>query len=153
MTRAPTFTNLVVHRRVSVKDGSEETGSVDTFGDIGGLRRIQRGWLTDEQLIQFKLCPGAISLYKKKHAGHRVWVKLSPLVKEWHHQDSQDLSEDSVDIQDVRSRSGVWPIVEAAVRMSDPDLTLLRLFITVISELAPRHNTQERHEVHATNLM
>ena len=91
----------------------------DSFGDIGGQERIQRGWLTDEQLIQFKLCPGALSLYKKKHAGDRLWVKVSPLVKEWHHQDSSntgDLSEDSVDIQDVRNRSGVWPIVEAAVR-------------------------------------
>ena len=91
----------------------------DTFGDIGGQQRIQRGWLTDEQLIQFKLCPGALSLYKKKHAGDRLWVKVSPLVKEWHHQDNSntgDLSEDSVDIQDVRNRSGVWPIVEAAVR-------------------------------------
>ena len=94
----------------------------DTFGDIGGQERTQRGWLTDEQLIQFKLCPGALSLYKKKHAGDRLWVKVSPLVKEWHQQDSSsstpgpDLSEDSVDIQDVRNRSGVWPIVEAAVR-------------------------------------
>ena len=52
-------------------------------------------------------------------AGDRLWVKVTPLVKEWHHQDTsstQDLSEDSVDIQDVRNRSGVWPIVEAAVR-------------------------------------
>ena len=95
--------------------GSGPVERTDIFGDIGGLERIQRGWLTDEQLVQFKLCPGALSLYKKKHAGHRLWVKVSPLVKEWHHQDSQDLSEDSVDIQDVRNRSGVWPIVEAAV--------------------------------------
>ena len=95
--------------------GSGPVERTDTFGDIGGQERIQRGWLTDEQLIQFKLCPGALSLYKKKHAGDRLWVKVTPLVKEWHHQDSQDLSEDSVDIQDVRNRSGVWPIVEAAV--------------------------------------
>ena len=104
-------------RTVDLRSGPLER--TDTFGDIGGQERIQRGWLTDEQLIQFKLCPGALSLYKKKHAGQRLWVKVSPLVKEWHHQDpsvTQDLSEDSVDIQDVRNRSGVWPIVEAAVR-------------------------------------
>ena len=93
----------------------ERSERMDMFGDIGGVRRVQRGWLTDEQLIQFKMCPGALSLYKKKHSGHRLWVKVTPLVKEWHHQDSQELSEDSVDIQDVRNRSGVWPIVEAAV--------------------------------------
>ena len=118
-------------RTVDLRSGPLER--TDTFGDIGGQERIQRGWLTDEQLIQFKLCPGALSLYKKKHAGQRLWVKVSPLVKEWHHQDpsvNQDLSEDSVDIQDVRNRSGVWPIVEAAVRFilsqhsapSDPDI-------------------------------
>ena len=67
-------------------------------------------------MIQFKLGPGALSLYKKKHAGAGLLVKVTPLVKEWQHQESQELSEDSVDIQDVRNRSGVWPIVEAAVR-------------------------------------
>ena len=96
-------------------DTPDTPDTPDSFGDIGGLTRVQRGWLTDEQLVQFKLSPGAVSLYKKKHAGHRLWVKLTPLVKEWHHQDTAELSEDSVDIQDVRSRSGVWPIVEAAV--------------------------------------
>ena len=96
-------------------DTPDTPDTPDSFGDIGGLTRVQRGWLTDEQLVQFKLSPGAVSLYKKKHAGHRLWVKLTPLVKEWQHQDSAELSEDSVDIQDVRSRSGVWPIVEAAV--------------------------------------
>ena len=113
------FTASLTPRTVDLSSGPVER--TDTFGDIGGQERTQRGWLTDEQLIQFKLCPGALSLYKKKHAGDRLWVKVSPLVKEWHHQDSSttpgpDLSEDSVDIQDVRNRSGVWPIVEAAVR-------------------------------------
>ena len=117
--------------------GPEGTKSADSFGDIGGLRRVQRGWLTDEQLIQFKLCPGALSLYKKKHAGHRLWVKLTPLVKEWQHQDTAELLEDSVDIQDVRSRSGVWPIVEAAVRQSD---LVLISHVTVITQQVLRHS-------------
>ena len=119
--------------------GSGPVERTDIFGDIGGLERIQRGWLTDEQLVQFKLCPGALSLYKKKHAGDRLWVKVSPLVKEWHHQEAssssssssaQDLSEDSVDIQDVRNRSGVWPIVEAAVRGAVL-LTYIELILTL----------------------
>jgi len=101
-----------IPRTADLRQDSQER--TDSFGDIGGLTRVQRGWLTDEQMIQFKLCPGALRLYKKKHSGHRLWVKVTPLVKEWQHQDSQEVSEDSVDIQDVRSRSGVWPIVEAA---------------------------------------
>ena len=87
----------------------------DTFGDIGGQERIQRGWLTDEQLIQFKLCPGALSLYKKKHAGDRLWVKVTPLVKESAWNPETEMAEESLDIHDVRSRLGGWPIVEAAV--------------------------------------
>ena len=82
------------------------------------------------------MSPGAVSLYKKKHAGHRLWVKLTPLVKEWQHQDTAELSEDSVDIQDVRSRSGVWPIVEAAVRQSD---LVLISHVTVITQQVLRH--------------
>ena len=70
-------------------------------------------------LVQFKLVQAGLRLHRARLAAHRLWVKVTPLVKEWHHQDpsvNQDLSEDSVDIQDVRNRSGVWPIVEAAVR-------------------------------------
>ena len=46
--------------------------------------------------------------------GMKMMVKLTPLVKD-NTDTSTDVSEDSVDIQDVRSRLGVWPIVEAAV--------------------------------------
>ena len=66
--------NLHLHLPLSPRTVDPRSGPVDrtdTFGDIGGQERIQRGWLTDEHLIQFKLCPGALSLYKKKHAGEK----------------------------------------------------------------------------------
>ena len=40
---------------------------VDTFGEMDGKVRIQRGWLAEEMMIQFKLKQNAITLYKKKH--------------------------------------------------------------------------------------
>jgi len=90
--------------------------SADTFGIIDGIHRIQRGWLTDEMVIQFKLSHEGITIYKKKYSEHRLWAKMTPLVKEWGHSSDQDInqSEESIDIQDVRDRSGSWPIVEAA---------------------------------------
>ena len=65
------------------------------------------------------MSPGAVTLYKKKlvKPGMKMMVKLTPLVKD-NTDTSTDVSEDSVDIQDVRSRLGVWPIVEAAVGRS-----------------------------------
>jgi len=94
---------------------------IDTFGEFDGKKRIQRGWLAEEMLVQFKLGPSAITLYKKKHCrpGIRRWVKVTPLGKHENAEDvSQEISEESLDIQDVRSRLGGWPIVEAAA-MSD----------------------------------
>ena len=43
------------------------TDEVDTFGEVDGKVRIQRGWLAEEMMIQFKLKQNAITLYKKKH--------------------------------------------------------------------------------------
>ena len=45
--------------------GSSDDGNVERFGDYGGRTRVQRGWLAEEMLIQFKLCPGAVTLYKR----------------------------------------------------------------------------------------
>jgi len=73
-------------------------------------------------VIQFKLSGGGMTIYKKKYSEHRLWVKLTPLVKEWGHSQDQELSQadDSIDMQDVRNRSGSWPIVEAAA-MTEAD--------------------------------
>ena len=102
-------------RRIRKRQNCSE--DLDTFGIIDRVKRIQRGWLTDEMIIQFKLSQGGITIYKKKYSEHRLWAKLTPLVKEWGHTNDQELSqaEESIDMQDVRNRSGSWPIIEAAV--------------------------------------
>jgi len=107
------------------------TERIDFFGEIDGRKRIQRGWLAEEMLVQFKLCPSAITLYKKKHCrpGIRRWVKVTPLGKQDNTETaedvSQEISEESLDIQDARSRLGGWPIVEAAA-MSDKNCNNVR---------------------------
>ena len=91
---------------------------LERFGELDTRHRVQRGWLAEEMMVQFKLCPGAVTLYKKKlvKPGMKMMVKVTPLVKDNTDASTTDASEDSVDIQDVRARLGVWPIVEAAVR-------------------------------------
>ena len=73
--------------------------------------------MTDEMAIQFKLSQGGITIFKKKYSEHRLWAKLTPLVREWGHtgEHEMNLTEESIDMQDVRDKSGSWPIVEAAV--------------------------------------
>ena len=57
--------NIMIHFTRIVKYSS--TDEVDTFGELDGKVRIQRGWLSEEMMIQFKLKQNAITLYKKKH--------------------------------------------------------------------------------------
>ena len=98
----------------------DQPEDLDIFGVVDRVQRVQRGWLTDEMVIQFKLSGGGMTIYKKKYSEHRLWVKLTPLVKEWGHSQGEELSQtdDSIDMQDVRNRSGSWPIVEAAVSLA-----------------------------------
>jgi len=107
-------------RKIGKSQGS--SGETDIFGIIDRVHRVQRGWLTDEMVIQFKLSAGGITIYKKKYSEHRLWAKLTPLVKEWGHGHEQELNQadESIDMQDVRNRSGSWPIVEAAA-MTEED--------------------------------
>jgi len=106
-------------RKIGKKQDSLEP-VIDTFGVIDRVQRIQRGWLTDEMVIQFKLSKGGITVYKKKYTEHRLWAKLTPLVKEWGRDQDLEQTDESIDMQDVRNRSGSWPIVEAAA-MTEED--------------------------------
>jgi hypothetical protein len=52
----------------------------DTFGRVdGGALSIQRGWLTEEMVIQFKMRAGGLAVWKRKYAAHRLWLKMTPL--------------------------------------------------------------------------
>ena len=71
-------------------------------------------------MIQFKLCPGALRLYKKKHSGHRLWVKVTPLVKEGREEGAGPWQEESLDMVEVRSAGpATWPVLETAAMTED----------------------------------
>jgi len=66
-----------------VREGEERE---DTFGRVegaeGGASSVQRGWLTEEMVVQFKLRAGGLAVWKRKYAGHRLWVKMTPLTQD-----------------------------------------------------------------------
>jgi hypothetical protein len=88
-----------------------ETSS-DEFGKIDGRVSVQRGWLTEEMVIQFKLREEGINIWKRKFAGHRLWIKLTPV----NHEDVHEVpdTEESMDVAEMRERFSNYPIVETA---------------------------------------
>lgn len=48
---------------------------IDTFGDINGLERIDRGWLTTETVLQFKFIRNPFIL-KQKLKNRLLYVKV-----------------------------------------------------------------------------
>jgi hypothetical protein len=44
----------------------------DIFGLYGGSKMIDRGWLTSEAMVQFKLFGDSVQLWKQKYKGRRV---------------------------------------------------------------------------------
>lgn len=49
----------------------------DKFGHHDGYMKIERGWLTDETVIQFKLFNNPIKLWKNKLQNRPIHVKVS----------------------------------------------------------------------------
>ena len=77
---------------------------------VDGVESIQRGWLTEEVLVQLKVQGGGLDLWRRKEAGGRVFAKLTALPR-------REEGEESLDMAELREAGGFgsWPIVEAAV--------------------------------------
>ena len=87
--------------------------SLYIFKKVDGHSRVQRGWLTEEALVQIKIHGGGLDLWRKKEAGGRVFAKMTALERR------EGDNEESMDMIELRTGApGIWPIVEAAVRKS-----------------------------------
>lgn len=69
-------------RKASVDQSSTSTASsspkvpdIDTFGDIAGVEKIDRGWLTTETVFQFKFIRNPFIL-KQKLKNRLLYVKV-----------------------------------------------------------------------------
>lgn len=51
----------------------------DRFGYYNGYCKIERGWLTDETVIQFKLFNNPIKLWKNRLQNKKVHIKMTPV--------------------------------------------------------------------------
>lgn len=60
----------------SPSTSSSKTPDIDTFGDIDGLEKIDRGWLTTETVYQFKFIRNPFVL-KQKLKHRLLFVKVS----------------------------------------------------------------------------
>lgn len=80
VTQTESNTTLVAENMPKSSGGSPSTSSttpdIDTFGDINGLEKIDRGWLTTETVYQFKFIRNPFVMRQKlKH--RLVYVKVS----------------------------------------------------------------------------
>ena len=80
------------------------------------LHYVQTGWLHHDTLVEFKLYERAVHIWKRKHLGKDLFVKVTPVDVAMASQASfsMDLDE-SVDISETRARNKSWPLVNAAV--------------------------------------
>ncbi|XP_053988445.1 glycerophosphocholine phosphodiesterase GPCPD1-like isoform X2 [Hylaeus volcanicus] len=51
----------------------------DKFGYYNGYCKIERGWLTDETVIQFKIFNNPIKLWKNRLQNKKVYIKMTPV--------------------------------------------------------------------------
>lgn len=61
--------------RVIPSDNSDYNKRIDTFGDVDGMEKIDRGWLTTDTVIQFKLFDNPFAL-KDRIKNKVVYVKV-----------------------------------------------------------------------------
>lgn len=62
----------------NIRPRSTQAPDIDTFGDIAGVEKIDRGWLTTETILQFKFIKNPFVL-KQKLKNKLLYVKVSIL--------------------------------------------------------------------------
>ncbi|XP_029178192.1 glycerophosphocholine phosphodiesterase GPCPD1-like isoform X1 [Nylanderia fulva] len=94
----------------------------DKFGYHNNYNKIERGWLTDETVIQFKLFNNPIKLWKHRLQNRKVHIKMTPVNLVRHNslelqQFGGDCVDDSLsmDTQDIVDQPAFTSITEIAV--------------------------------------
>ncbi|XP_018392349.1 PREDICTED: glycerophosphocholine phosphodiesterase GPCPD1-like [Cyphomyrmex costatus] len=102
----------------------------DKFGYHNNYCKIERGWLTDETVIQFKLFNNPIKLWKNRLQNKKVHIKMTPVNLVRHNslelqQFGGDCIDDSLsmDTQDIVDQPAFTSITEIAV-MNDEEARL-----------------------------
>lgn len=104
--------------RKDVVSNNHQDTEPDIFGLYDGSKMIDRGWLTSETVVQFKLFGDSVQLWKHKYEGRRVHIKLTPLMLskgEVQCVPAADIFEESMDTQDITEGADRWSVTEIAV--------------------------------------
>lgn len=76
---------------------------------------MQTGWLSVDTLVELKLYEDSVKIWKKKHVGKNLFVKVTP-VDANQSLSSFDVDEnESLDVFETTEESKPWPIVNVAV--------------------------------------
>lgn len=59
----------------AISQNGDRTESIDTFGEINGVEKIDRGWLTSETILQFKFFNNPFKV-KEKLKNKILFVKV-----------------------------------------------------------------------------
>ncbi|CAD1469730.1 unnamed protein product, partial [Heterotrigona itama] len=68
-----------IKKNTSSNFTSDTLPSPDKFGYYNGYFKSERGWLTDETVIQFKLFNNPIKLWKNRLQNRKVHIKMTPV--------------------------------------------------------------------------
>ncbi|XP_058804973.1 glycerophosphocholine phosphodiesterase GPCPD1-like isoform X2 [Phymastichus coffea] len=96
----------------------------ERFGYHNGYMKVERGWLTDETVIQFKLFNNPVKLWKNKLQNRRIHIKMTPVNLVRHNslelQQFGECPDDSLsmDTQDIVDQPA-FSITEIAVMNDD----------------------------------
>ncbi|XP_018314848.1 glycerophosphocholine phosphodiesterase GPCPD1 [Mycetomoellerius zeteki] len=103
----------------------------DKFGYHNNYCKIERGWLTDETVIQFKLFNNPVKLWKNRLQNKKIHIKMTPVNLVRHNslelqQFGGDCIDDSLsmDTQDIVDQPPFTSITEIAV-MNDEEARLM----------------------------
>lgn len=85
----------------------ENESIMDTFGTIGGIEKIDRGWLTNETIFQFKFFNNPF-LMKDRIKNRLLYVKITPMNLRIHAENSTVTMDESLS-NDTRENSTDQP--------------------------------------------
>nr|CAD7427126.1 unnamed protein product [Timema monikensis] len=104
----------------------EDSDVLDVYGHHAHYRKVDRGWLTTNTVIQLKLHGKLLVFWKKKLEGRKMYVKVSPvnLVRQQSQEGVSAIEniDESMDTHDGPEEPDLWPIAEIAA-MNEEDRT------------------------------
>nr|XP_018898262.1 PREDICTED: glycerophosphocholine phosphodiesterase GPCPD1 [Bemisia tabaci] len=112
-------------RKISASSETNMNENVESeiFGSYDGQMVLEKGWLTSETVVQFKLYNNPIHLWKKKLQNRKIHVKVTPVnlnrggSVDLDNSQSESCQDEglSIETMDLNDKTTNWPITEVAV--------------------------------------